>query len=42
MLSKMVIHGMIAAFLTLAAASVYAAAVAPDQGLLALASLEND
>jgi hypothetical protein len=42
MLSKMIIHGLIAAFLIGAAASVYAAAYAPSQGLLALAQQGDD
>ncbi|WP_281193289.1 hypothetical protein [Magnetospirillum moscoviense] len=42
MLSKMLIHGLIATFLVGAAASVYAAAFAPSQGLMALAQLEDE
>jgi hypothetical protein len=42
MLSKMLLHGLIAAAIIAGSASVYAAAFAPDQGLTALVAMLDE
>lgn len=42
MLSKMLIHGLVAALLVFGAAVAYAQAFAPDQGLAALIHVDGE